>query len=156
MKQNNGKIEKVVATNRKARHNYHIIDTIEAGIVLKGTEVKSIRDGNVNLKDSYARLINAEMFLFNMHISPYKQGNIFNHAPLRDRKLLLNKKEIRKFTNKVEERGMTLVPISLYFKNGKIKVELALAKGKRLYDKRESIAKRDYDREKRREWKKQN
>ena len=144
---------KVIASNRKARHNYHIISTLEAGIVLKGTEVKSIREGNVNLKDGYARIIKSEIFLLSMHISPYKQASIFNHDPLRDRKLLLNKKEIRKIIGKVEEKGMTLVPLSLYFRNGKIKVKLALARGKRLYDKRESIAKRDFEREKRREWK---
>ena len=153
MSKDSNKIEKVVATNKKARHNYHIVDTYEAGIVLKGTEVKSIRNGNVNIKDSHARIKNGEVFLLSMHISPYKQANIFNHDPLRDRKLLLNKKEIKRLIGKVEERGMTLVPLRLYFKNGKVKVEIALVKGKRLYDKREDIAKRDLEREQERELK---
>ena len=146
-------IEKIVTVNRKARHDYHIIDSYEAGVVLKGTEVKSIREGNVNLKDSYAIIKNGEVFLINAHISPYKQGSIFNHNPLRDKKLLLNKKEIRKLIGKVEEKGMTLVPLKLYLKKGIVKIELALAKGKILYDKRESIAKRDYERERIREFK---
>ncbi len=150
---NEKEIEKIVATNRKAKHDYHIIDSYEAGIVLKGTEVKSIRNGNVNLKDSYAITKNGEVFLLNMHVSPYNQGNIFNHEPMRDKKLLLNKKEIRKLLGKVEEKGMTLVPLKLYFKKGRVKVELALAKGKRVYDKREDIARRDFEREKLREWK---
>jgi SsrA-binding protein len=150
---NEKEIEKIIAVNRKARHEYHILDAYEAGIVLKGTEVKSIREGNVNLKDSYAIIKYSEVFLINMHIGPYKQGNIFNHEPLRDRKLLLNKREIRKLIGKVEEKGMTLVPLKLYFKRGIVKIELALAKGKILYDKRESIAKRDYEREKIRELK---
>jgi len=150
----NGKeIEKIVATNRKAKHDYHIIDSYETGIVLKGTEVKSIRNGNVNLKDSYAIIKTGEIFLLNMHVSPYNQGNIFNHEPLRDKKLLLNKKEIKKLLGKVEEKGMTLVPLKLYFKKGRVKVELALAKGKKVYDKREDIARRDFEREKLREWK---
>jgi SsrA-binding protein len=150
---NEKEIEKIIAVNRKARHEYHILDSYEAGIVLKGTEVKSIREGNVNLKDSYAIIKYSEVFLINMHIGPYRQGNIFNHKPLRDRKLLLNKREIRKLIGKVEEKGMTLVPLKLYFKRGIVKIELALAKGKILYDKRESIAKRDYEREKIRELK---
>jgi len=150
---NEKEIEKIIAVNRKARHEYHILDAYEAGIVLKGTEVKSIREGNVNLKDSYAIIKYSEVFLINMHIGPYRQGNIFNHEPLRDRKLLLNKREIKKLIGKVEEKGMTLVPLKLYFKRGIVKIELALAKGKILYDKRESIAKRDYEREKIRELK---
>ena len=154
IKNTNGKeIEKIVATNRKAKHDYHIIDSYETGIVLKGTEVKSIRNGNVNLKDSYAIIKNGEVFLLNMHVSPYNQGNIFNHEPMRDKKLLLNKKEIKKLLGKVEEKGMTLVPLKLYFKKGRVKVELALAKGKKVYDKRKDIAKRDFEREKLREWK---
>jgi len=120
---------------------------------LKGTEVKSIRNGNVNLKDSYAIIKTGEVFLLNMHVSPYNQGNIFNHEPMRDKKLLLNKKEIKKLLGKVEEKGMTLVPLKLYFKKGRVKVELALAKGKKVYDKRKDIAKRDFEREKLREWK---
>jgi len=154
MKNMDGKeIEKIIATNRKARHDYNIIDSYESGVVLKGTEVKSIRNGNVNLKDSYAVIKNSEVFLLNMHVSPYKQANIFNHEPLRDRKLLLNKMEIKKLLGKVQEKGMTLVPLRLYFKKGRIKVELALVKGKKIYDKRRDIARRDFEREKLREWK---
>ena len=144
---------KVVATNRKARHEYHIIDTMEAGIALKGTEVKSIRNGNVNLKDSYADIKNGEVILLNMHVSHYKQGNLFNHDPVRNRKLLLHKKEIRKLIGKVQEKGMTLVPLKVYIKNGKVKIELALVKGKQIYDKRADIAKKDMQREQEREWK---
>ncbi|NVM03414.1 MAG: SsrA-binding protein SmpB [Candidatus Helarchaeota archaeon] len=150
---NRKEIEKIVTTNRKARHDYHIIDSYESGIILKGTEVKSIRNGNVNLKDSYAVIKDGEVFLLNMHVSHYKQGNIFNHVPLRDRKLLLNKREIKKLLGKVQEKGMTLVPLKLYFKKGRVKVELALAKGKKVYDKRKEIARRDFEREKLREWK---
>jgi len=150
---NEKEIEKIVATNKKAKHDYHIIDSYEAGIVLKGTEVKSIRNGNVNFKDSYAIIKNGEIFLLNMHVSPYNQGNIFNHDPLRNKKLLLNKREIKKLIGKVEEKGMTLVPLRLYFKKGRVKVELALAKGKKVYDKREDITRRDLEREQLREWK---
>jgi SsrA-binding protein len=137
---------KVAATNKKARHDYFIEDTLEAGIVLTGTEVKSIRQGKVNIKDSYANIENGEVFLYNMHISPYEQGNIYNVDPLRVRKLLLNKREIRKLIGLTTIKGYTLIPLSLYFKNGKVKVELAIAKGKKLYDKRETIAKRDAER----------
>ncbi|MBC7088188.1 MAG: SsrA-binding protein SmpB [Tissierellales bacterium] len=137
---------KLVASNKKARHDYFIEDTIEAGIVLTGTEVKSIRQGKVNIKDSYANIENGEVFLYNMHISPYEQGNIYNVDPLRVRKLLLNRREIRKLIGMTTIKGYTLVPLSLYFKNGKVKVELAIAKGKKLYDKRETIAKRDAER----------
>lgn len=139
--------EKDVAVNRKARHEYSILQTYEAGIVLQGTEVKSIRQGKANLLDSYAALKDGELWLVNSHISVYEQGNINNHEPLRTRKLLLNKSEIRKLIGKVKEKGLTLVPLRLYFKNGKVKVELALAKGKKVYDKREDIAKRDFKRE---------
>lgn len=135
-----------IAENRKARHDYHIEETMEAGIALQGTEVKSLRLGRVNLRDSYARVENGEVFLYGMHISPYEQGNRFNHDPLRVRKLLLHKREIRRLIGKTREEGYTLVPTRLYFKNGKAKVELALAKGKKLYDKREAIAKRDAER----------
>ncbi len=144
---------KIVSTNRKAYHDYFIIETYEAGISLLGTEVKSIRAGRVNLKDSYASIKNGEVFLENMHISPYQQANRFNHDPLRVRKLLLHKNQIRKLIGKVEQRGMTLVPLKVYFKNSKIKVELALVKGKKQYDKRREIAKKDFEREKKREWK---
>ncbi len=139
--------EKNITVNRKARHEYTILQTFEAGIVLTGTEVKSLRQGKANLVDSYANLKNGEMWLFGAHISEYNQGNINNHVPTRTRKLLLNKSEIRKLIGKVKEKGLTLIPLRLYFKNGKVKVELALAKGKKVYDKREAIAKKDLKRE---------
>ena len=134
---------KNIAKNPTAKHNYTIIDTIEAGIVLTGTEIKSIRNGKVNLKDSYASIKDGEVYVHSMHISPYEQGNIFNKDPRRDRKLLLNKKEIYKLTGLVTQKGYSLVPISLYFKNSLVKVELGIAKGKKLYDKREDLKKRD-------------
>ncbi|GBD87896.1 SsrA-binding protein [bacterium BMS3Abin03] len=139
--------EKNITVNRKARHEYNILQTWEAGIVLVGTEVKSLRQGKANLVDSYAKLIDGEVWLINLHISEYTQGNINNHEPKRDRKLLLRKSEIRKLIGKTKEKGLTLVPLRLYFKNGKVKVELALAKGKKVYDKRKDIAKRDFQRE---------
>ncbi len=139
--------EKNIVVNRKARHEYNILQTYEAGIVLKGTEVKSLRAGKANLVDSYAVLKEMEVWLLSLHISEYAQGNINNHEPTRERKLLLNKSEIRKLIGKVKEKGLTLIPLRLYFKNGKVKVEIALAKGKKVYDKRESIAKRDSQRE---------
>jgi SsrA-binding protein len=138
---------KNITENRKARHDYHIEETYEAGIVLAGTEVKSLRAGRANLKDSYARVDNGEVFLYNAHISPYDQGNQFNHDPLRIRKLLMHKQEIRKLIGRVQEKGLTLVPLKMYFKNGKAKVQLALAKGKKLYDKRDDLAARDAKRE---------
>ncbi len=138
---------KVVAQNKKARHDYFIEQTFEAGIVLSGTEVKSIRQGKVNLKDSYATIEHGEVFLTGMHVSPYEQGNIFNKDPERDRKLLLHKSEINRLAGYVQQKGMTLVPLQLYFKNGKVKVELGVARGKKLYDKREDIARRDAKRE---------
>jgi len=144
---------KVITTNRKARYEYHIVQTYEAGIVLQGTEVKSLREGKINLVDSYALIKDGEVWLMSAHISEYSQGNINNHEPTRDRKLLLNKSEIRKLTSKVQEKGLTLIPLSLYFKNGKVKVELAVAKGKKVYDKRESIAKKDFQREQERKFK---
>ncbi len=139
--------EKNITVNRKARHEYSIMQTYEAGIVLQGTEVKSLRQGKVNLVDSYATLKNGEVWLVGANISVYEQGNINNHEPARTRKLLLNKSEIRKLIGKVKEKGLTLIPLRLYFKNGKVKVELALAKGKKTYDKRESIAKKDFQRQ---------
>lgn len=139
--------EKNITVNRKARHEYSIIQTYEAGIVLQGTEVKALRQGKANLVDSYGTIKNSEVWLIGAHISEYTQGNINNHIPTRDRKLLLNKSEIRRLIGKVKEKGLTLVPLRLYFKNGKVKVELALAKGKKVYDKRAAIAKRDFDRE---------
>lgn len=136
----------IVAKNPTARHNYEIIDTIEAGIVLTGTEIKSIRNGRVNLKDCYASVQKGEVFVHSMHISPYEHGNIFNKDPLRDRKLLLNKAQIRKLVGLISQKGYTLVPISLYFKGSFIKVELGIGKGKKLYDKREDLKKKDQER----------
>jgi len=138
---------KIITENRKAWHDYFIIETFEAGIVLKGTEVKSLREGKVNLKDSFAMVEDEEVFLHNCHISPYIHGNIYNHNPLRIRKLLLHKNEINKLIGKAVEKGLTLIPLKLYFKNGIAKVELALAKGKKLYDKREDIKKKTAMRE---------
>ncbi len=134
---------KVISDNRKARHDYHILDTLEAGISLQGTEVKSLRLGKVNVRESFARVKDGEVFLHGMHISPYEHGNRFNHDPLRVRKLLLHKREIQRLIGKTKEEGLTLVPLRLYFKRGKAKVELAVAKGKKLYDKREALAKKD-------------
>ena len=136
----------VEINNKKAKFDYEIIDEIEAGIVLKGTEIKSIRCGNANLKDSYAIIKNNEVFLLGMHISPYKEGNIFNHDPLRTRKLLLHKKEIIRLEQKVKEKSFTLVPTKIYFKRGRVKVELCLGKGKKNYDKRESEKEKDQKR----------
>ena len=138
---------KVVAQNKKARHDYFIEMTLEAGIVLSGTEVKSIRLGKVNLKDSYATIDNGEVILSGMHISPYEQGNIFNKEPMRERKLLLHRFEINKLIGLTQQKGLTLVPLQLYFKHGKVKIELGVAKGKKLYDKRDDIAERDAKRE---------
>lgn len=134
---------KNIAKNPVARHNYIITDTLEAGIVLTGTEIKSIRNGKVNLKDSYAGIKNSEAYIYSMHISPYEQGNIFNKDPLRDRKLLLNKREIFRLSGLINQKGYTLVPISLYFKNNIVKLELGIGKGKKLYDKREDLKKKD-------------
>lgn len=134
---------KNIAKNPVARHNYIITDTLEAGIVLTGTEIKSIRNGTVNLKDSYAGIKNGEAYIYSMHISPYEQGNIFNKDPLRDRKLLLNKREIFRLSGLINQKGYTLVPISLYFKNNIVKLELGIGKGKKLYDKREDLKKKD-------------
>ncbi len=139
---------KIIAENRKARHDYTIHDTYEAGIALTGTEVKSLRAGKANLKDSYAQVTrNAEVFVYNLHISPYDHGNIFNHDPLRSRRLLLHRQEINKLIGKVKEKGMALVPLKLYLKNGLVKMELALAVGKKLYDKRQDLAQKDAKRE---------
>lgn len=133
----------LIAKNPTAKHNYTITETIEAGIVLSGTEIKSIRAGKVNLKDTYAILKNGEVFIVGMHISPYEHGNIFNKDPLRSRKLLLTKREINKLIGLTKQKGYTLVPISLYFKGSFVKVELGIGKGKKLYDKREELAKKD-------------
>ena len=139
--------EKNITVNRKARHEYSILQTIEAGIVLVGTEVKALRQGKANLVDSYSKIHNGEIWLVNANISEYTQGNINNHEPRRERKLLLNKSEIRKLISKINEKGLTLIPLRLYFKKGKVKVELAVAKGKKVYDKRRDIAKRDFERD---------
>ena len=145
--------EKNITVNRKARHEYSILQTFETGIVLKGTEVKALRQGKANLVDSYANIEKGEVWLMSANISAYEQGNINNHEPTRSRKLLLNKSEIRRLIGKVKEKGLTLIPLRLYFKNGKVKVELAVAKGKKVYDKRESIAKRDFERDQERRFK---
>lgn len=142
-----GEEEKNVCVNRKARHDFFIEETYEAGLVLRGSEVKSLRDGKANLKDSYARILKGEPFLLNAHISPYPAANQFNHEPDRTRKLLLHKKEIRRLAGKVKERGLTLIPLRLYFKDGKAKVELGLARGKKLYDKRETLRRKVAERE---------
>ena len=136
-----------IAENRKAFHDYHLLETFEAGIALLGTEVKAIREGRVNLRDSFARLENGEVFLFNVNISPYSHRGYAEHEPLRRRKLLLHRHEIRKLIGKTVEKGMTLVPIKVYFKNNRIKVAVSLAKGKQAHDKREAIKKRESDRE---------
>lgn len=138
---------KVLAENRKARHEYFIEDSYEAGIILTGTEIKSIRAGRVNLKDSYAEIKNGEVWLVQMHISPYEQGNRFNHDPLRKRKLLLNRAEINRLSSRVQQQGMTLIPLKIYLKHGLAKIELGLCKGKKTYDKRDDIAKRDAQRD---------
>jgi SsrA-binding protein len=139
--------DKVVATNREAYHLYHILETHECGIALTGTEVKSIREGRCNLKDSYGLIRNGEAWLLNAHISPYSHGNRENHEPTRTRKLLLHRSEIDKLMGKAQEKGLTLVPTKMYFKNGRVKVELAVGKGKKLYDKRETEKRREADRE---------
>ena len=135
-----------IARNRKARHDYSISDTIEVGISLLGSEVKSLREGKINISDSYADSRNGEIFLKNLHISPYKMASQENHDPLRIRRLLLHKREIRKLAAKIEQKGMTLIPLSIYFKGKNVKIELALAVGRKKYDKREAIAKADADR----------
>lgn len=145
--------ERNLITNKRAEHDYFIISRIEAGIALKGTEVKSLRNGKANFLDSYVDFINGEAFLVNMHISEYSHGNRYNHEEKRKRKLLLNKAEIRKLQQKVKERGYTVIPLRAYLKNGKVKIEIALARGKKLYDKRESIAKKDLKRELERKYK---
>lgn len=139
--------ERVIADNRKALHDYHILDTWEAGLALLGTEVKSIREGGVNLRDSYARLDNGEVWLLNVHISPYSHRGYAGHEDRRQRKLLMHRDEIRKLTGKVVEKGLTLVPLRMYFKRGRVKVALALVKGKQAHDKRETIRRREVDRE---------
>ena len=142
--------EKIVTTNRKARHEYFVLDTYEAGIVLKGTEVKSLRQGNANLSDGYAVLKNGEVWLLGMHISPYEQGSYANVDPVRERKLLFHRNEIRRLVGKIQEKGLTLVPLKVYFKRNIAKVLIGVCKGKKSYDKRHDIARRDAERDLRR------
>ncbi|MDH7569257.1 MAG: SsrA-binding protein SmpB [Armatimonadota bacterium] len=142
-----GEARKVVAVNRKARHEYFVLESMEAGLVLTGTEIKSIRAGKVNLQDSFARVENGDVWIHNLHISPYEAGNRFNVDPKRPRKALLHRREINRLQGRVEQQGLTLVPLQLYLKHGRAKVELGLARGKRLYDRREEIARRTAARE---------
>ena len=144
---------KLIANNKKAYHDYFIEDTYEAGISLHGTEVKSLRMGKCSVKESFVRIENGEVFIYGMHISPYEKGNIFNKDPLRDRKLLMHRYEINKLKGRIQEKGYTLVPLQVYFKGSLVKVEIGLARGKKLYDKRQDIAKRDMKRENEREFK---
>jgi SsrA-binding protein len=141
------KAQRTIAENRKARHDYHVLDTWEAGVALLGTEVKAIREGRVNLRDSYARIDNGQVWMQNVHISPYSHRGSSAHEELRQRKLLLHREEIRKLVGRVAEKGLTLVPLELYFKNGRVKVLLGLARGKQAHDKRETIRRREVDRE---------
>jgi len=145
--------QKTVAVNKKALYEYDIIERLEAGLVLQGTEVKSLRAGRVSFRDSYARAQDGELWIINLHVSPYEHGNIWNHDPLRPRKLLLHKREINRLIGKIEERGLTLVPLRLYFVKGIAKLEMGLARGKKIHDKRAHIAKRDADRDAQRELK---
>jgi len=140
-------VEKLICLNKKARHNYFIEDTYEAGLSLLGTEVKSLREGRANIGDSYAKIKNGEVFLVDVHISPYSFGNRFNHDPLRPRKLLLHKREIRRLIGKVQEKGFSLIPLRLYFSDGKAKVALGLGKGKKLFDKRETLKRKTMERD---------
>ncbi len=148
--------QKLIANNKKAYHEYFIEETYEAGISLHGTEVKSMRVGKCSIKESFIRIEDGEIFVYGMHVSPYEKGNIFNKDPLRVKKLLLHKYEINKLAGKVAEKGYTLVPLQVYFKNGKVKTQIGLARGKKLYDKRESIAKKDQRREMERDFKVRN
>ena len=145
--------EKLIANNKKAYHDYFILDKYETGIALAGTEVKSLRMGKCSIKESFIRIENGEMFVYGMHISPYEKGNIFNKDPLRVKKLLLHKSEINKLTGKIKEKGFTIVPLQVYFKDGKAKMEIGLCRGKKLYDKRADIAKKDIKREAEKEFK---
>lgn len=148
--------QKLIANNKKAFHDYFIDETYEAGIALHGTEVKSMRMGKCSIKESFIRIENGEVFVYGMHISPYEKGNIFNKDPLRVKKLLMHKYEINKLAGKIAEKGYTLVPLQVYFKEGRVKVEIGLARGKKLYDKRQDIAKKDQRREVQREFKVKN
>ena len=144
---------KTVVQNRKARHEYHILDTWEAGIALQGTEVKALRQGRANLQDSFARINGGEMWLYNLHISPYEQGNRFNHDPLRPRKLLMHRNELRKLVGQVEQKGLTIVPLDIHFSRGIAKINLALVRGKQLHDKRQTLKERDDQRDMQRAFK---
>ena len=148
--------QKLIANNKKAYHDFFIDETYECGIALHGTEVKSMRMGKCSIKEAFVRIEDGEVFVYGMHVSPYEKGNIFNKDPLRPRKLLLHKKEIDKIFGKIKEKGYTLVPLQVYFKDGKVKVEIGLARGKKLYDKREAIAKKDQRREAEKEFKVRN
>lgn len=148
--------QKLIANNKKAYHEYFIEETFEAGVSLHGTEVKSMRMGKCSIKESFIRIEDGEIFVYGMHVSPYEKGNIFNKDPLRVKKLLMHKYEINKLAGKVAEKGYTLVPLQVYFKNGRVKTQIGLARGKKLYDKRESIAKKDQRREMEREFKARN
>ena len=147
---------KIIATNRKARHDYFLDEYFECGIALVGTEVKSLRNGGCSLKEAWVRIQNGEVWIYQMHIAPYEKGNIMNKDPLRPRKLLMHKSEIRKLEQKIKEKGYTLVPVEAYFKDSRVKIERALARGKKLYDKRADIAKRDQEREAARDFKVRN
>ncbi len=148
--------EKLIANNKKAYHDYFIDESYEAGVALHGTEVKSMRMGKCSIKESFIRIENGEVFVYGMHVSPYEKGNLFNKDPLRVKKLLMHRREIDKLEGRIKEKGYTLVPLKVYFKQGKVKVEVGLARGKKLYDKRESIAKKDARREAEREFKVRN
>ncbi len=152
----NRESQKLIANNKKAFHDYFIDETYEAGIALHGTEVKSMRMGKCSVKESFIRIENGEVFVYGMHVSPYEKGNIFNKDPLRPKKLLMHKYEINKLAGKVAEKGYTLVPLQVYFKTGRVKVEIGLARGKKLYDKRQDIAKKDQRREVERDFKVKN
>ena len=147
---------KLVANNKKAYHDYFIDETYEAGVALHGTEVKSVRMGKCSVKEAFVRIENSEVWIYGMHISPYEKGNIFNRDPLRPKKLLMHKDEIRKLTGKISEKGFTIVPLQVYFKDGRAKIEIGLARGKKLYDKRQDIAKKDQRREAEKEFKVKN
>jgi SsrA-binding protein len=147
---------KLVANNKKAYHDYFVDEKLEAGLVLHGTEVKSLRLGKCSIKEAFIRIENGEVFVYGMHISPYEQGNIFNKDPMRVKKLLLHKSEITKLTGRIKEKGFTIVPLQVYFKEGKAKIEIGLCRGKKLYDKRQDIAKKDQEREAQKEFKVRN
>jgi SsrA-binding protein len=153
MKRSPEDTKKIVAQNRKAQSQYFIEETYEAGIALQGSEVKALREGRVSLRDGYAQIENGEVYLLNVHISPYAHGNRFNHDPLRPRKLLLHKREIKKLIGKVQQKGYTLIPLSIYFRRGKAKVELALARGKKVYDRREELKRKALEKEFERDYK---